>query len=155
MLDKFLNQQYPEQSVTIQDLENFYFIENLSIFDVNESFFVGSNTQGLFGFYDKTIRQYYVGYLIASYGVESYNFELSFQNREGIMNSREFRFSFLNNYEGTYEDFPAFVANEENIRLYNDGSSNGRDVDLFFNDVAPLMEQMGDRPLHLFIQQES
>jgi hypothetical protein len=26
---------------------------------------------------------------------------------------------------------------------------------LFFNDIAPLMEQMGDRPLHLFIQQES
>jgi transcriptional regulator with XRE-family HTH domain len=155
MLDKFLNQQYPEQTVSIQDFEPFYFIENLSVFEVNESFFVGSNTQGLFGFYDKINRQYYVGYLIASYGLESYAFELSFQHREGILNSREFRFSFLNNYEGTYEDFPEFVANEENIRLYNDGSSNGSDMDLFLNDIAPLMQQMGDRPLHLFIEKES
>ncbi len=155
MLDKFLNQGYPDQSVNIEDLESFYFIENLSVFEVNESFFVGSNTQGLIGFYNKTNRQYYVGYLIASYGLESYSFEFSFQHREGIMNAREFRFSFLTNYEGTFEDFPAFVEDESNIRLYDDGSLNGRDVDLFFNDIAPLMQQLGDRPLHLFIEKES
>ena len=71
------------------------------------------------------------------------------------MNAREFRFSFLNNYLGTFEDFPAFVEDESNIHLYDDGSMNGRDLDLFFNDIAPLMQQLGDRPLHLFIEKES
>jgi transcriptional regulator with XRE-family HTH domain len=154
MLDDFLNNRYQEQTVRLVDMGEFYFFEDLSVTEVNESFFTGSHTQGRFGFYHRNTHQYYIAYLIASYSVANYTFELSFQHREGVIPVREYRFSLLNPFEGTYASFIDFVSHESNIRVYDGGNNDdGRDVDLFNNDIIPLLAAMGDRPLHLFIEQ--
>ncbi|MBM3909347.1 MAG: helix-turn-helix transcriptional regulator [Firmicutes bacterium] len=154
VFDNFLQQRYEEQTINLLDMNEFYFFEDLSVTEVNETFFVGSHTQGKFGFYHRTSHQYVIVYLIASYSVGGYTFEVSIQHREGVSPVHEYRFSLLNNFEGTYQSFVNFVADGNNIRLYDDGSENGRDLAFFNNDVVPLLVAMGDRPLTLFINQQ-
>jgi len=151
VLERFKNNTVRNQTSTVVDLEDMIFIEDLSIYKTEDTYFTGEHTLGNIGFYHKATRQFYSIYMLTSYGFSGVDFGMIFQNPVGIQSGREFRFSFINYYDGTYEGFPAFVSQPENITLSDLGQATLNDQGMFNEDIAPLFMSMGNRPLRFYL----
>jgi hypothetical protein len=73
----------------------------------------------------------------------------------GIQSGREFRFEFINDFEGTYEEFPSFVLDLENVEPNDLGGGFSNDFALFNDEITPLFLAMGDRPLKFYLSFDS
>jgi hypothetical protein len=132
-------------------MEDMIFIEDLSVFQSTESFFVGEHTSGSIGFYHKLTKQFYSGYILGSYGIHGADFGMTFQHNIGLQSGGEFRFEFINYFDSTYEEFPNFVLNLENIEPNDLGGGFSNDFALFNDEITPLFLAMGDRPLKFYL----
>ena len=151
VLERFKNNEVNNQTSAIIDMEDMIFIEDLSIFQSTESYFMGEHTSGSIGFYHKLTKQFYSGYILGSYGIHGVDFGMTFQHRIGLQSGGEFRFEFINYFDGTYEEFPAFVNDLENVLPTDLGGGFSNDFGLFNDEIAPLFLAMGDRPLKFYL----
>lgn len=151
VLERFKNNEINNQTSTIIDMEEMIFIEDLSIFQGTESFFLGEHTSGSIGFYNKLTKQFYSAFTLGSYGIYGVDFGMAFQHPVGIQSGREFRFEFINYFDGTYEEFPSFVLDLENIQPNDLGGGFSNDFALFNDDITPLFIRMGNRPLRFYL----
>jgi hypothetical protein len=151
ILERFKNNEVNNQTSTIIEMEDMIFIEDLSIFQSTESYFMGEHTSGSIGFYHKLTKQFYSGYILGSYGIHGVDFGMTFQHRIGLESGGEFRFEFINYFDGTYEEFPAFVDDLENVLPTDLGGGFSNDFGLFNDEIAPLFLAMGDRPLEFYL----
>jgi hypothetical protein len=151
ILERFKNNEVNNQTSTIIEMEDMIFIEDLSIFQSTESYFMGEHTSGSIGFYHKLTKQFYSGYILGSYGIHGVDFGMTFQHRIGIQSGGEFRFNFINYFDDVYENFPAFVNQPGNVFPNDIGGGFTNDFELFNDEIAPLFISMGDRPLHIYL----
>jgi hypothetical protein len=151
VLERFKNNEFNNQTSTIIDMEDMIFIEDLSIFQSTESFFMGEHTSGSIGFYHKLTKRFYAAYFIGSYGIYGVEYGMSFQHPVGIQSGREFRFNFINYFDDVYENFPAFVNQPGNVLPNDIGGGFINDFELFNDEIAPLFISMGDRPLQIYL----
>ncbi len=151
VLQRFKDNKVRNQTSTIVEMEEMIFIEDLSIFQSTESYFVGEHTLGSIGFYNKLTKQFYSGFILGSYGIHGVEFGMAFQHQIGIQSGGEFRFEFINYFDGTYEQFPDFVSDLDNVQPNDLGGVFFNNFALFNDDITPLFIRMGNRPLRFYL----
>jgi transcriptional regulator with XRE-family HTH domain len=149
MFKRFLDQDIENQSVTVTDFQDFYFIDNRSTETISGSTLFASHSDGSFGFYDKLTHQFFANYIWMSYSDHHYEFAFNIQERSGIHSVWDFRFAFNQFFDGVFEDFPDFINNPDNITLLNPGHENENRIDPVNEFVRPFYLKMGQSPLTL------
>jgi transcriptional regulator with XRE-family HTH domain len=148
IIDNFLNNSYPTHLAKLYDYDDFYLFEGLYTQYIDEPYFSGEFMSGSFGFYHLELKLFIVAYISLSYGPSYFNHEIMFQNRVGLYPARDLRFSFLNVFDSTYNLFPSFINEGNNISYPEEELYPNNDY-TFLEDIIPYFYAVGSRPLNL------
>ncbi len=152
---RFLNGEVDNQTGEFQVLSTFTLFENLKEDTILESNQVVNHTLGSIAFYNTIEKSTYVLYIGVSWSfVDGFELGVIIQQRHRLDNLQEFRFELLNNFDGTYDMFPAFILQNNNIDLKDIGGEMVNDISFFENTIAPYFEALGSRPLQIHMSME-
>jgi DNA-binding XRE family transcriptional regulator len=152
---RFLNGEVDNQTGEFQVLSTFTLFENLKEETMQESNQAVNHTLGNIAFYNTIEKSTYVLYIGVSWSfVDGFELGVIIQQRHHLDNLQEFRFELLNNFDGTYDMFPAFILQNDNIELKDIGGEMVNDISFFENTIAPYFEALGSKPLQIHMSME-
>ena len=152
---RFLNGEVDNQTGEFQVLSTFTLFENLKEETMQESNQAVNHTLGNIAFYNTIEKSTYVLYIGVSWSfVDGFELGVIIQQRHRLDNLQEFRFELLNNFDGTYDMFPAFILQNDNIELKDIGGEMVNDISFFENTIAPYFEALGSKPLQIHMSME-
>lgn len=152
MFQRFLDGTYQEQTITITEFEDFYFIDNRSVQTITGSNLNARHSHGSFGFYDKETHQYFTNYIWMSHNAIDFDFAFNIQEVAGLHALWDIRFSFNEFFMGTFESFPAFINNPDNISLSHPELESEVSLEPFNTLVAPFYFKLGNTLLTLRVE---